>query len=126
VSPRQQERVAVGYCTLYGDMCGGLAVISDVSRRRSTPSARWINDDPRELRTQRRPFPQRSIDKAAVRGIASGEDRSGQPSRPTTCSMPILREYVEQGLSRRDLHRQWDMPEGRRHDVARKVDLSES
>ena len=29
-----KSELAVGYCTLYGDMCGGLAVISDVPRRR--------------------------------------------------------------------------------------------
>ena len=27
-----KSEVAVGYCTLYGDMCGGLAVISDVPK----------------------------------------------------------------------------------------------
>ena len=27
-----KSELAVGYCTLYGDMCGGLAVISDVPK----------------------------------------------------------------------------------------------
>ncbi len=27
-----KSEIAVGYCTLYGDMCGGLAVISDVPK----------------------------------------------------------------------------------------------
>ena len=33
-----KSELAVGYCTLYGDMCGGLAVISDVPRHRYSPS----------------------------------------------------------------------------------------
>jgi len=35
--------LAVGYCTLYGDMCGGLAVISDVPKTGVYRLARWIN-----------------------------------------------------------------------------------
>ena len=33
----------VGYCTLYGDMCGGLAVISDVPKTMVYRLAEWIN-----------------------------------------------------------------------------------
>src|SRR3989454_8261937 len=32
-----------GYCTLYGDMCGGLAVISDVPKTMVYRLAKWIN-----------------------------------------------------------------------------------
>ena len=35
--------MAVGDCTLYGDMCGGLAVISDVPKTKVFELARWIN-----------------------------------------------------------------------------------
>jgi NAD+ synthase (glutamine-hydrolysing) len=38
-----KSEVAVGYCTLYGDMCGGLAVISDVPKTMVYSLARWIN-----------------------------------------------------------------------------------
>lgn len=39
-----KSEIAVGYCTLYGDMCGGLAVISDVPKTLVYPLARRIND----------------------------------------------------------------------------------
>jgi len=39
-----KSELAVGYCTLYGDMCGGLAVISDVPKTWVYRLARWIND----------------------------------------------------------------------------------
>lgn len=40
-----KSELAVGYCTLYGDMCGGLAVISDVPKTLVYEISRWINRD---------------------------------------------------------------------------------
>jgi NAD+ synthase (glutamine-hydrolysing) len=40
-----KSELAVGYCTLYGDMSGGLAAISDVPKTMIYPLARWINRD---------------------------------------------------------------------------------
>lgn len=39
-----KSELAVGYCTLYGDMCGGLAVISDVPKLMVYELARHINE----------------------------------------------------------------------------------
>ena len=38
-----KSELAVGYCTLYGDMCGALAVISDVPKTIVYELARWRN-----------------------------------------------------------------------------------
>ncbi|MFC1744060.1 NAD+ synthase [Candidatus Riflebacteria bacterium] len=38
-----KSEIALGYCTLYGDMCGGLGVLSDVSKMQVYALARWIN-----------------------------------------------------------------------------------
>ena len=40
-----KSELAVGYCTLYGDMCGGLAVIADVPKTQVFDLARHINRD---------------------------------------------------------------------------------
>jgi NAD+ synthetase len=40
-----KSELAVGYCTIYGDMCGGLAVISDLPKTMVYEVARWINRD---------------------------------------------------------------------------------
>jgi NAD+ synthetase len=40
-----KSELAVGYCTIYGDMCGGLAVISDLPKTMVYEIARWINRD---------------------------------------------------------------------------------
>ena len=38
-----KSEIGVGYCTLYGDMCGGLAVISDVPKTLVYRLARYVN-----------------------------------------------------------------------------------
>jgi len=40
-----KSELAVGYCTLYGDMCGALAVIADVLKTEIYALARWVNRD---------------------------------------------------------------------------------
>ena len=46
VTTGNKSELAVGYCTLYGDMAGGLAALSDVPKTMVYELARWINDDP--------------------------------------------------------------------------------
>lgn len=43
LSTGNKSEVAMGYATLYGDMCGGLAVISDVTKLQVYALAEWIN-----------------------------------------------------------------------------------
>jgi len=40
-----KSELATGYCTLYGDMCGALAVIADLYKTRIYELARWVNRD---------------------------------------------------------------------------------
>jgi len=43
LSTGNKSELAVGYCTLYGDMCGGLAVLGDVYKTSVYKVAEWIN-----------------------------------------------------------------------------------
>jgi NAD+ synthase (glutamine-hydrolysing) len=52
-----KSELAVGYCTLYGDMCGALAPLADVPKRLVYKLAAWLNTD-------RAVVPQATIDKA--------------------------------------------------------------
>lgn len=45
ISTGNKSEIAVGYCTLYGDMSGGLAAISDVPKTRVYALCRWLNSD---------------------------------------------------------------------------------
>ena len=73
LSTGNKSELAVGYCTLYGDMAGGLAVISDVPKLMVYELANWINRE-REL------IPRSSIDKVAFRGVASQSEGRRQPA----------------------------------------------
>ncbi|MEO6874286.1 MAG: NAD+ synthase [Opitutaceae bacterium] len=111
-----KSEVAVGYCTLYGDMCGGLAVISDVFKTQVYALSRWINRE-REI------IPQNTIDKAPSAELRP--DQTDQDSLPPYDQLDaILHGYVEEGFSRRDLVAQ-GFPELVVNDVVRKVDLNE-
>ena len=117
-----KSEVAVGYCTLYGDMCGGLAVIADVFKTQVYALANWINDDAQSSgRTP--PIPQNSIDKPPSAELRPGQtDQDSLP--PYDLLDAILRGYVEEGLSRRDLVAR-GFAEAVVNDVTRKVDLNE-
>lgn len=84
-----KSEMAVGYCTIYGDMCGGLAVISDLPKTRVYDVARWINRD-REI------IPWASIEKPP-----SAELRPDQKDQDTLPEYEvldgILELFVEQG-----------------------------
>ncbi|QYM77767.1 NAD+ synthase [Horticoccus luteus] len=111
-----KSEVAVGYCTLYGDMAGGLAVISDVFKTQVYALSRWINRD-REI------IPRHTIEKAPSAELRPDQvDQDSLP--PYEILDAILKGYVEEGLSRRDLVER-GFVEAVVNDIARKVDLNE-
>jgi len=57
LSTGNKSEMAVGYCTLYGDMNGGLAVIADVPKTRVYSLCRWLNARGRESRESLHPTP---------------------------------------------------------------------
>ena len=67
-----KSELAVGYCTLYGDMSGGLAVIADVPKTMVYRVARWRNADDRAA-----DHPGGDPHQGAVRRAAAEPDRSG-------------------------------------------------
>ncbi|HNW42680.1 MAG TPA: NAD+ synthase, partial [Opitutaceae bacterium] len=84
--------------------------------------SRWINDTARAA-GRVAPIPQNTIDKAPSAELRPGQvDQDSLP--PYDLLDALLRGYVEQGLSRRDLVAQ-GFPETVVHDIARKVDLNE-
>ena len=111
-----KSEVAVGYCTLYGDMCGGLAVISDVFKTQVYALAHWIN-------RHREVIPRNTIAKPPSAELRPGQtDQDSLP--PYDVLDAILTGYVEEGLSRRDLVDRGFDP-ATIEDVVRKVDLNE-
>jgi NAD+ synthase (glutamine-hydrolysing) len=90
-----KSELAVGYCTLYGDMAGGFAVIGDVPKTLVYRLARWRNEA------------SIVIPEAVLTKPPSAELRPGQLDTdalpPYEVLDPILQAYVEEDASARDL-----------------------
>jgi NAD+ synthase (glutamine-hydrolysing) len=90
-----KSELAVGYCTIYGDMAGGLAVISDVPKTMVYELARWINRE-KEI------IPVSTIEKPPSAELKP--DQTDQDTLPPYDVLDeILRLYVEENLSARDI-----------------------
>jgi len=82
-----KSELAVGYCTLYGDMSGGLAVISDLPKTVVYELSEFIN-------AQNQRIPQRIIDKAPSAELKPDQkDQDDLPPYPVLDK--ILKAYVE-------------------------------
>jgi NAD+ synthetase len=79
-----KSELAVGYCTLYGDMCGGLAVISDVPKRMVYELAEEVN-----RRAGREVVPRSTIEKPP-----SAELRPNQTDQDTLPPYGILDDIL--------------------------------
>ncbi len=111
-----KSELAVGYCTIYGDMAGGLAVVSDVPKTMIYRLANWINRD-REI------IPENSIRKPPSAELKF--DQSDQDTLPPYEVLDaILQRYVEEQLSPDDIVQQGFDPETVRW-VQRRVDANE-
>ncbi|HKV25530.1 MAG TPA: NAD+ synthase [Candidatus Acidoferrum sp.] len=117
LSTGNKSELAVGYCTLYGDMAGGLAAISDVPKLMVYELANWINRE-REL------IPISSIEK-----VPSAELR---PNQKDEDSLPpygvldrILKSYIEDLYSPEEIadHYGFDLKLVR--EIALRVDKNE-
>jgi len=98
-----KSELAVGYCTLYGDMCGGLAVISDVPKTLVYRLARWINEDALR-RTGGLLIPESSITKPPSAELRPNQtDQDSLP--PYDVLDAILEGYVVEDQSAEDLIR---------------------
>lgn len=90
LSTGNKSELAVGYCTLYGDMSGGLAILSDVPKTMVYELAAHINSSGRgEI------IPRAIIDKPPSAELKPGQlDTDSLPPYPVLDA--ILREYVEE------------------------------
>ncbi len=109
-----KSEIAVGYCTLYGDMCGGLAVISDVPKTLVYALS--------HLRDAVIPY-------SVFEKPPSAELR---PDQKDSDSLPdyetldaILREYVENFCTVREISKSLNVPLALVKDIAAKVDRNE-
>jgi NAD+ synthetase len=87
-----KSELGCGYCTLYGDMAGGLAVISDVPKTMVYRLARYVN-------RERERIPRASIEKPPSAELRPGQtDQDSLP--PYDLLDRVLERFVEDGADR--------------------------
>lgn len=93
-----KSETAVGYCTLYGDMAGGLGIISDLYKTEVYEMCRWLNEEY---------YKKEVIPDAIITKEPSAELR---PDQKDSDSLPdygtldaILKYYLEDQLSREEI-----------------------
>jgi len=97
-----KSELAVGYCTLYGDMAGGFAVLADVFKRDVYAVSRYIN----ETREGREVIPAGSLTKAPSAELAPNQfDQDTLPPYPVLDA--ILEGLIEKEMSIETLSRQF-------------------
>lgn len=86
-----KSEMAVGYCTLYGDMAGGLSVISDVYKTEVYALCHWLND----VYYQREVIPEAILTKAPSAELRPDQkDSDSLPEYPVLDG--ILAAYIEE------------------------------
>lgn len=112
-----KSELGVGYCTLYGDMCGGLAVISDVPKTLVYRLSRYANRNGERI-------PESTIEKPPSAELRPGQkDSDSLP--PYEMLDTVLVEYVEDNKSPQQIAQEhgYDLQLVRK--VTRMVDRSE-
>jgi NAD+ synthase (glutamine-hydrolysing) len=117
LSTGNKSELAVGYCTLYGDMAGGLAVISDVPKLMVYELARWINRE-REL------IPLSTIEKPPSAELRPNQkDEDSLP--PYDVLDRILKAYIEDVKSPQEIADKYGFDLKLVRDIALLVDRNE-
>ncbi|MGA7558821.1 MAG: NAD+ synthase [Terriglobales bacterium] len=91
LSTGNKSELAVGYCTLYGDMVGGLAVISDVPKALVYRLSAYVN-------LRRKVIPQATIEKPPSAELRP-DQKDSDSLPPYDVLDAILEDYVEESLS---------------------------
>jgi len=93
-----KSELAVGYATLYGDMCGALAVLGDVRKTEVQSMAAAINAEPHLLGFDRSPIPLRTIDRPPSAELAP-DQRDDDSLPPYNVLDGIIEQIVDRDRS---------------------------
>lgn len=117
LSTGNKSEIAMGYSTLYGDMCGGLSVINDLTKDQVYKLANWIN-------LSKEIIPTDTITKAPSAEL--------KPNQKDSDSLPdyvivdnVLRGYVEEYHSPKQISQKYGYPLSLVEDLVKKIHRSE-
>lgn len=116
ISTGNKSEMATGYCTLYGDMAGGLAILGDVSKRQIYELARFVN--------KKKIIPKRVLTRAP-----SAELKENQTDQDTLPGYEIvdavLEGYVERHLPDKIIAREEKIPLKEVKELIRRIHKAE-
>lgn len=111
LSTGNKSEMAMGYCTLYGDMCGGLSVLSDVTKQQVYVLAKTLNHQ--------------RIPKSTLEKPPSAELRLNQLDSDSLPSYDlidqVLQGYMEEHLSADEIAIRYQMPLNLVHELIKKI-----
>jgi NAD+ synthase (glutamine-hydrolysing) len=117
LSTGNKSEMAMGYCTLYGDMAGGLSVISDVNKQQVYALCHWIN-------RKQQIIPQAIFDKPPSAEL--------KPEQRDTDTLPdyaildaVLQGYVEEFLSPEQIAKKYALPLAQVQDLIHRIHSAE-
>jgi NAD+ synthase/NAD+ synthase (glutamine-hydrolysing) len=117
LSTGNKSELAVGYCTLYGDMVGGLAVISDVPKTLVYRLAGYVN-------SRRKVIPEATIEKPPSAELRP-DQKDSDSLPPYDVLDAILEDYVEESRSAEEITRRHNFDSDLVRRVIRMVERSE-
>ncbi len=117
LSTGNKSELAVGYCTLYGDMAGGLAAIADVPKTMVYELARYANRAGERI-------PQASLEKAPSAELRPNKtDQDTLP--PYDVLDTILRDYIEENRCAQEIAAEHHLDEGLVRETIRRIHFAE-
>ncbi|MCH9608858.1 MAG: Glutamine-dependent NAD(+) synthetase [Chlamydiales bacterium] len=102
LGPGNKSEMAMGYATLYGDMCGGIGVLSDVTKQGVYELANWINRDEEMI-------PSNILTKAPTAELKPGQkDQDTLPEYAIVDA--VLEDYIEEHLEPEEIAKERNFP----------------
>ncbi|WP_432797474.1 NAD+ synthase [Poriferisphaera sp. WC338] len=93
VTTGNKSELAVGYCTLYGDMCGGFSVLCDVPKTMVYDLSRWVNES--NASELKRMYGEAVIPWNTIEKPPSAELRPDQCDQDSLPAYEVLDEIIE-------------------------------
>jgi NAD+ synthase (glutamine-hydrolysing) len=117
LSTGNKSELAVGYCTLYGDMAGGLSVIADVPKTMVYELARYMNREKERI-------PRSCLEKAPSAELKANQ--TDQDTLPPYATLDtILKSIIEERLCAKDIAEKYKIDRALVEDVMRRVTRAE-
>ncbi|MGE5413024.1 MAG: NAD+ synthase [Syntrophomonadaceae bacterium] len=117
LSTGNKSEIAVGYCTLYGDMAGGYALLSDVPKTLVYELAAEINRDGERI-------PRATIEKPPSAELSPNQ-RDTDSLPPYERLDPLIDALVDRALPVAEAARRTHTPRALAEDIARRIDRNE-